>query len=77
MLALDPNLPLDQQNISASVVVCPRPNCLDGNGCSPQVGLFIVFYSKVLKYQAWEQARSYFPGFILFPSDLIIILYCF
>ena len=37
IVASDPNLPLDQQNITASVVVCPRADCLMGNGCSPQV----------------------------------------
>ncbi len=33
----DPNLPAGNQDTTASLVVCPRPDCLATNGCSPQV----------------------------------------
>ena len=43
VLAFDPNLPSGQQNVTNSVVVCPRADCLVGNGCSPQV-IFLCRY---------------------------------
>lgn len=33
--AFDPNLPVAQQNITATIVACPRADCLVSNGCPP------------------------------------------
>ena len=40
--ATDPNLPQGQQDITSSLVVCPRADCIVGNGCSPQVCAWIT-----------------------------------